>query len=116
MIFPAQSIEDEAHRQTLAFSISHNHQSVRIYGYYPAIDGKETKICLAINQLPPKLSFDVPALYESTGLLQGLESHLECWRPTPHRYSMRRWSRKATPDTAFSKSGSAKKRKSPVKI
>ena len=35
--------ETEVHRQILAFSISHDHQSVRIYGYYPVIDGKETK-------------------------------------------------------------------------
>ncbi|KAJ2989589.1 hypothetical protein NUW58_g3393 [Xylaria curta] len=35
--------ENEVHRQILAFSVSHDHQSVRIYGYYPVIDGKETK-------------------------------------------------------------------------
>lgn len=35
--------EKEVHRQILAFSISHDHQSIRIYGYYPVIDGKDTK-------------------------------------------------------------------------
>jgi len=35
--------EDEVNRQILAFSISHDHRSVRIYGYYPVIDGKDTK-------------------------------------------------------------------------
>ncbi len=35
--------EDEVHRQILSFSVSHDHQSVRIYGYYPVIDGKEAK-------------------------------------------------------------------------
>ena len=34
--------EQELHRQILAFSISYNHQSVRIYGHYPVINGKDT--------------------------------------------------------------------------
>ncbi|KAL2190368.1 hypothetical protein L209DRAFT_750445 [Thermothelomyces heterothallicus CBS 203.75] len=35
--------EDELNRKILAFSISHNHQSVRIYGHYLVIAGKDTK-------------------------------------------------------------------------
>ncbi|KIV98426.1 uncharacterized protein PV09_09758 [Verruconis gallopava] len=35
--------EMELHREILAFSISHNHRSVRIYGHYAVIDGKDTK-------------------------------------------------------------------------
>ncbi|KAI1801862.1 hypothetical protein F4811DRAFT_435948 [Daldinia bambusicola] len=35
--------EKEVHQQILAFSVSHDHQSVRIYGHYPVIDGKNTK-------------------------------------------------------------------------
>ncbi|RYO97875.1 hypothetical protein DL766_007945 [Monosporascus sp. MC13-8B] len=35
--------EGEVHRQILGFSISHDHQSVRIYGHYPVIDGKDIK-------------------------------------------------------------------------
>lgn len=35
--------EDEVNRQVLAFSISHDHRSVRIYGHYPVINGKDTK-------------------------------------------------------------------------
>ncbi|KAL7937875.1 hypothetical protein V8C35DRAFT_290173 [Trichoderma chlorosporum] len=35
--------ESEVHREILAFSISHDEQSVRIYGHYPVIDGKDTK-------------------------------------------------------------------------
>ncbi|KAH8907664.1 hypothetical protein BR93DRAFT_878487, partial [Coniochaeta sp. PMI_546] len=35
--------EKELHRELLAFSISHDHRSVRIYGEYPVIDGKDTK-------------------------------------------------------------------------
>ena len=34
--------ESEVDRQILAFSISHDHWSVRIYGEYPIIDGKDT--------------------------------------------------------------------------
>jgi hypothetical protein len=35
--------EMEVHREILAFSISHDHTSVRIYGHYPVFDGKDTK-------------------------------------------------------------------------
>ncbi|KAH7305398.1 hypothetical protein BKA65DRAFT_531196 [Rhexocercosporidium sp. MPI-PUGE-AT-0058] len=34
--------EKELHRQILAFSISHDHRTVRIYGHYPVVDGKNT--------------------------------------------------------------------------
>jgi hypothetical protein len=34
--------EPVVHQQILAFSISHDHRSVRIYGHYPIIDGKNT--------------------------------------------------------------------------
>ncbi|EDN04839.1 conserved hypothetical protein [Histoplasma mississippiense (nom. inval.)] len=34
--------EQELHRQILAFSISHDHRTVRIYGHYPVMKGKET--------------------------------------------------------------------------
>lgn len=33
--------EAELQRQLLSFSISHDHRSVRIYGYYPVINGKD---------------------------------------------------------------------------
>lgn len=35
--------EDEVNRKILAFSVSHDHQSVRIYGHYPVITGKDVK-------------------------------------------------------------------------
>ncbi|EHY60797.1 hypothetical protein ABEF95_008896 [Exophiala dermatitidis] len=35
--------EKELHREILAFSISHDHDSVRIYGHYPVIDGEKTR-------------------------------------------------------------------------
>ncbi|KAK5399934.1 hypothetical protein LTR06_011409 [Exophiala xenobiotica] len=34
--------EKELHREIVAFSISHDHRSVRIYGHYPVIEGKKT--------------------------------------------------------------------------
>ncbi|KAK3343184.1 hypothetical protein B0H65DRAFT_242504 [Neurospora tetraspora] len=35
--------EDEVNRQILAFSVSHDQQSVRIYGHYPVITEKDTE-------------------------------------------------------------------------
>jgi len=34
--------EKELHREILAFSISHDHRTVRIYGHYPVINGPKT--------------------------------------------------------------------------
>jgi hypothetical protein len=34
--------EKELYREILAFSISHNHWTVRIYGHYPVINGNKT--------------------------------------------------------------------------
>jgi hypothetical protein len=34
--------EKELHREIFSFSISHDHSSVRIYGHYPVINGKDT--------------------------------------------------------------------------
>ena len=36
--------EGELHRNILAFSVSHDHDSVRIYGYYPVIEDEKTKV------------------------------------------------------------------------
>jgi hypothetical protein len=33
--------ENELHQEILAFSISHDHWTVRIYGHYPILDGKK---------------------------------------------------------------------------
>jgi len=42
-LFRVLKREDEVHQQVLAFSISHDHSSVRIYGHYPVIAGKHIK-------------------------------------------------------------------------
>jgi hypothetical protein len=34
--------EKELHREILAFSVSHDHRTVRIYGHYPVINGENT--------------------------------------------------------------------------
>lgn len=41
-LFKTAKREKELHREILAFSISHDHRTVRLYGHYPVIDGKKT--------------------------------------------------------------------------
>ena len=41
-LFRLMKREKELHREILAFSISHDHSSVRIYGHYAIIDGDKT--------------------------------------------------------------------------
>ncbi|KAJ3490464.1 hypothetical protein NLG97_g5775 [Lecanicillium saksenae] len=40
-LFRAVKCEAEVHREILAFSVSHDDRSVRIYGHYPVIDGNQ---------------------------------------------------------------------------
>ncbi|KAL2172954.1 uncharacterized protein P884DRAFT_213584 [Thermothelomyces heterothallicus CBS 202.75] len=42
-LFRAVKRENEVNRKILAFSVSHDHRSVRIYGHYPVINGQDTK-------------------------------------------------------------------------
>ncbi|KAM4061253.1 reverse transcriptase [Hirsutella rhossiliensis] len=42
-LFRAIKREDRVNRKILAFSVSHDHSSVRIYGHYPVIAGKDIK-------------------------------------------------------------------------
>ncbi len=41
-LYRAVKREKELHREILAFSISHDHRAVRIYGHYPIINGDKT--------------------------------------------------------------------------
>ncbi|KAG5297533.1 hypothetical protein I7I48_06665 [Histoplasma ohiense] len=41
-LFRVVKCEKELHQQILSFSISHDHQMVKIYGHYPVIDGDKT--------------------------------------------------------------------------
>lgn len=40
-LYEAVKREKELDREILAFSVSPDHRSVRIYGHYPVIDGEE---------------------------------------------------------------------------
>lgn len=42
-LFCAVKRQDEVNRMILAFSVSYNHTSVRIYSHYPVIAGKDVK-------------------------------------------------------------------------
>ncbi|KJZ69180.1 hypothetical protein HIM_11433 [Hirsutella minnesotensis 3608] len=153
--------EEEINRQILAFSISHDHRLVRIYGQYPVIQGKDIKyyrhpirtfdfteldgkdkwtayrftknvydiwmpqhfkrICSAIDQLPADLEFNVPSLAE-TGLSQSLESHGlsesdvgSSSLPAQDSQPGNAGAPKATPDTSFTETGGAERRKGKTK-
>jgi hypothetical protein len=41
-LFRKVNREEELHLHILAFSVSHDHRTVRIYGHYPVIDGTKT--------------------------------------------------------------------------
>ncbi|KAI9675160.1 MAG: hypothetical protein M1829_003520 [Trizodia sp. TS-e1964] len=43
-LFKLVKRETELHRNLQTFSISHDHRTVRLYGYYPVFDGPKTKI------------------------------------------------------------------------
>ena len=42
-LFKLGGKEKELHRELLTFSISHDHRTVRLYGYYPVFEGSKTK-------------------------------------------------------------------------
>jgi hypothetical protein len=41
-LFRAVKQEKQLHREILAFSVSHDHRLVRIYGHYPVIEDQKT--------------------------------------------------------------------------
>lgn len=56
-LFKLAKRESELHRELLTFSISHDHRTVRLYGYYPIIDGLKVK-----TYRHPIHTFDIGAL------------------------------------------------------
>jgi hypothetical protein len=56
-LFKLAKKEITLHRELLTFSVSHDHRSVRLYGYYPIIDGSKVKI-----YRHPIHAFDITAL------------------------------------------------------
>ncbi|KAK3366657.1 hypothetical protein B0T24DRAFT_658999 [Lasiosphaeria ovina] len=126
-VFRLVKREKELHRELLAFSVSHDHCSMRVYGCYPVIGGKDTKhyrhpihkfdfttIRSAIGQLPSNLDFDVPSLPD-TGLSQRLARHYLS-QPDPASMSKEDDGQSSiadqhriTPDTSFTGPGAAKR-------
>lgn len=43
-LFRLAKRENELHRNVVTFSVSHDHRTVRLYGYYPVIEGPKTRI------------------------------------------------------------------------
>ncbi|KAI0147791.1 hypothetical protein GGR57DRAFT_475859 [Xylariaceae sp. FL1272] len=70
--------ENEVHRQILSFSISHDHRSVRIYGYYPVINGRDIKY-----YRHPIHTFDFTALDGKDRWIayRFTKNIYECWMP-----------------------------------
>lgn len=56
-LFKLGKRESELHGELLTFSISHDHRTVRLYGYYPIIDGRKINI-----YRHPIHTFDITAL------------------------------------------------------
>ena len=84
-LFKLVKREKELHREFQTFSISHDHRTVRLYGYYPVFDGPKTKIyrqqihTFDITALNGKerwttYKFTVAVYYYSLTLLQRIHS------------------------------------------
>ncbi|KAH9213503.1 hypothetical protein DL95DRAFT_506308 [Leptodontidium sp. 2 PMI_412] len=144
-LFRLMKREKELHLEILAFSISHDQETVRIYSHYPMIDGdkttfyrhpikkfnftseegkdKWTSIRSVIDKLPSDLNFEVSEPGES-GLSQGLESHHLSDQSSHDTASLledadsqpsRVGSRDVTPDTSLSQRIDGKTFKKPKK-
>jgi len=69
--------EKELHLQILAFSVSHDHRTVRIYGHYPLIDGDKTEFYRhPIHDISFALGKEKRAAYMFT------ENVYDIWMPT----------------------------------
>lgn len=70
--------EKELHREIIAFSVSHDHRSVRIYGHYPIIDDKKT-----IFYRHPIHTFDFTALdgKEKWTAYKFIKNMYDVWMP-----------------------------------
>ncbi|ELR03485.1 hypothetical protein VC83_00157 [Pseudogymnoascus destructans] len=71
--------ENELHREILAFSVSHDHRTVRIYGHYPVISGDKATI-----YRHPVHTFDLTALdgKEKWTAYRFAKNFYEMWMPT----------------------------------
>ncbi|KAK4664137.1 uncharacterized protein QC763_0082780 [Podospora pseudopauciseta] len=127
-LFRAVKREDEVNREILAFSVSHDHTSIRIYGHYQVIAGKGIKYYRQpihkfdfttldgqdkwmayrfTKNLPSDLDLDVPPLSEATGLSQDLGNLMQSGASSSSAGEQDRQPSIAeqqvvTPDTSFS--------------
>ncbi len=80
-LYRAVKREKELHREILAFSISHDHRSVRIYGHYAIIEGdKITFYCYPIREF----SFTEQDGKEKWAALTFTKNIYDRWMPTQH--------------------------------
>jgi hypothetical protein len=77
--------EKDLHQEILAFSVSHNDRTVRVYGHYPVIDGKETTF---YRHLIYKSVFAAPGGKEKWTAYKFTKNVYDIWMPThPRRIS-----------------------------
>ena len=87
-LFKLAKRENELHRETLTYSISHDHRNVRIYGYYPVFNGPKFTthrhlihdfniIALAGRERWTTYDFTVEAYMESLNLLKKIRSVID---------------------------------------
>ena len=79
-LYKAVKREKELHRQILAFSISHDHTSVRIYGHYPMIEVDKTTF-----YRHPIRKFDFTDGEEKWTAYKFTKNVYDTWMPTQHK-------------------------------
>ncbi|MCJ1427758.1 hypothetical protein MMC29_005663, partial [Sticta canariensis] len=78
-LYRAVKREKELHREILAFSVSHDHSSVRIYGHYPVIDGKKTTY---YRHTVSKFDFTAPDGKNKWTAYKFTQNVYDVWMPT----------------------------------
>jgi hypothetical protein len=71
--------EKELHREILAFSVSHDDKSVRIYGHYPVIDGNKTTFYRHLIRMFNFIEFDGK---EKWAAYKFTKNVYDIWMPT----------------------------------
>jgi len=81
-LYKAVKREKELDREILAFSISHDHRSVRIYGHYPVIEGNKTTFyCHPIHEF----SFTALDGKEKWTAYRIIKNVYDTWMPIQHK-------------------------------
>ncbi len=79
-LYKAVKREKELHQEILAFSISHDHTSVRIYGHYPLIEGDKTTF-----YRHPIRKFDFTDGEEKWTAYKFTKNVYDIWMPSQHK-------------------------------